>query len=76
MTSEGGIQACSGGATTAQDGALMHVAVGAVEVLLVLCGSGIRANRAALAHIARVDPPSMHVPMTQVGWRQLLHSWY
>ena len=76
MTSEVGIQACSGGTATAQDGALMHVAVDAVEVLLVLCGSGTRANRAALAHIARVDPPSRDVPMTQVGWRHVLHSWY
>ena len=47
-------------------GALMHVLATTVEALVVVCGHGEASEKAALAHITAVDPPSIKVQLKEV----------
>ncbi|KAK9806263.1 hypothetical protein WJX72_007766 [[Myrmecia] bisecta] len=47
-------------------GALMHVSIEGGDAIFVICGSSEASQRATLAHIAAVDPPSQGVPMRQL----------
>ena len=48
-------------------GALMHVEVSFVDLVIVICPRSAAATAAALKEIAALDPPSQGVPMRQVG---------